>query len=84
MAEKLIATFGVLGIMIIVSQHFIFPVVLRSHELRKLPISERLKEFPCGALIPICIPPSLLTLVLGILNDLIVPFIIEYMVGSHL
>lgn len=46
-AEKMIATFGVLGIMIIVSQHYIWPVVLRTHELRQLPITDRLKEFPC-------------------------------------
>ncbi|RPB24507.1 hypothetical protein L211DRAFT_784775 [Terfezia boudieri ATCC MYA-4762] len=65
-AEKMIATFGVLGIMIITSQHYIWPVVLRSHELRQLPITDRLKEFP------------------WILNDLIVPFIIEYMMVWYL
>jgi len=52
--------------MITVSQHFIFPVVLRSHELRQLPISERLKEFP------------------WVLNDLLVPFMIEYMMVWYL
>ena len=46
-AEKLVATFGVLGIMIVVSQHYIYPVVVKCNEMRSLPIEARLKEFPC-------------------------------------
>ncbi|KAF8471264.1 MBOAT, membrane-bound O-acyltransferase family-domain-containing protein [Kalaharituber pfeilii] len=65
-AEKLIATFGVLGITIIVSQHYILPVVLKCHEIRTLPLTDRLKEFP------------------WILNELVVPFIIEYMMVWYL
>jgi sterol O-acyltransferase len=45
-AEKLAATFGVLGIMIVVSQHFIYPVVMHCHSLHSLPLSARLAEFP--------------------------------------
>jgi sterol O-acyltransferase len=45
-AEKLAATFGVLGIMIVVSQHFIYPVVMYCHSLHALPLSVRLVEFP--------------------------------------
>ncbi|KAI5807983.1 MBOAT, membrane-bound O-acyltransferase family-domain-containing protein [Peziza echinospora] len=65
-AEKLVATFGVLGIMIVVSQHYIYPVVVKCNEMRSLPIEDRLKEFP------------------WILNDLMVPFIIEYMMVWYL
>lgn len=45
-AEKTAATFGVLGIMIVVSQHFMYPVVIHCHSLRSLPLSARLAEFP--------------------------------------
>lgn len=44
--EKTTATFGVLGIMIVVSQHLILPVVLQTHALRLLPLSTRLQAFP--------------------------------------
>ncbi|PWW77188.1 hypothetical protein C7212DRAFT_362840 [Tuber magnatum] len=44
--EKTTATFGVLGIMIVVSQHLILPVVLQTHALRLLPLSSRLQAFP--------------------------------------
>ncbi|RPA99428.1 hypothetical protein L873DRAFT_1827987 [Choiromyces venosus 120613-1] len=44
--EKTTATFGVLGIMIVVSQHLILPVVLQTHTLRLLPLSTRLQSFP--------------------------------------
>jgi len=45
-AEKTAATFGVLGIMIVVSQHFMYPVVIYCHSLHSLPLSARLAEFP--------------------------------------
>ncbi|CUS12716.1 unnamed protein product [Tuber aestivum] len=44
--EKITATFGVLGVMIVVSQHLILPVVLQTHALRLLPLSSRLQAFP--------------------------------------
>ncbi|KAI5776822.1 MBOAT, membrane-bound O-acyltransferase family-domain-containing protein [Geopyxis carbonaria] len=45
-AEKAGATFGVLGIMIVVSQHWIYPVVMDCNALHALPMSARLSEFP--------------------------------------
>jgi sterol O-acyltransferase len=45
-AEKAAATFGVLGIMIVVSQHWMYPVVLYANSLHSLPLSARLAEFP--------------------------------------
>lgn len=45
-AEKLTAVFGVLGIMIIVSQHYMWPVVMRANEMSEWPIEERVKEIP--------------------------------------
>ncbi|TVY92455.1 Sterol O-acyltransferase [Lachnellula willkommii] len=62
-AEKAVAVFGILGIMNLVSQTFIYPVVVRTIEMKDagLPLQERLKEFP------------------WILSDLIFPFMMEYM-----
>lgn len=45
-AEKLMAVFGVLGIMIVVSQHYMWPVVMRANQMSDLPVGERLKEIP--------------------------------------
>ena len=45
-AEKTAATFGVLAIMVIVSQTWIYPVVMETLTLRALPLSQRLAEFP--------------------------------------
>lgn len=52
--------------MIIVSQHYILPVVIQCNEMRAWPIQARLREFP------------------WILNELVVPFIIEYMMVWYL
>ncbi|KAH8685930.1 MBOAT, membrane-bound O-acyltransferase family-domain-containing protein [Tricladium varicosporioides] len=62
-AEKAVAVFGVLGIMNLVSQTFIYPVVVRTIEMKDagMTIQERLREFP------------------WILSDLIFPFMMEYM-----
>lgn len=62
--EKTAATFGVLFIMILVSQAFIYPVVVRTVDMKNagLPLYERLEAFP------------------WILSDLIFPFMMEYMV----
>lgn len=45
-AEKVMAVFGVLGIMIVVSQHYMWPVVMRANQMSDLPVGERLKEIP--------------------------------------
>lgn len=45
-AEKTAATFGVLGIMVVISQHFIYPVVMVANALHTLPVRDRLFEFP--------------------------------------
>ncbi|TVY75987.1 Sterol O-acyltransferase [Lachnellula suecica] len=64
-AEKAVAVFGVLGIMNLVSQTFIYPVVVRTIEMKDagMPLAERLKVFP------------------WILSDLIFPFMMEYMMA---
>lgn len=45
-AEKTAATFGVLGLMVVISQHFIYPVVMDANALHALPLPARLAEFP--------------------------------------
>ncbi|KAK2625274.1 hypothetical protein QTJ16_005643 [Diplocarpon rosae] len=62
-AEKAVAVFGVLIIMNLVSQSFIYPVVIRTIEMKDagLSLKERLKVFP------------------WILSDLMFPFMTEYM-----
>lgn len=65
-AEKAIATFGILFIMMLISQTFIYPVVMKTVAMKDagMPLYARLVEFP------------------WILSDLIFPFMMEYMVGS--
>lgn len=65
-AEKAVAVLGILGIMNLVSQTFIYPVVVRTIEMKDAGMSlpERLREFP------------------WILSDLIFPFMMEYMMVS--
>ncbi|KAL5321793.1 hypothetical protein ACEPPN_009756 [Leptodophora sp. 'Broadleaf-Isolate-01'] len=62
-AEKVIAVFGVLTIMNLVSQSYIYPVVVRTIEMKDagMTLPERLKVFP------------------WILSDLMFPFMTEYM-----
>jgi len=62
--EKAIATFGVLFVMMLISQTFIYPVVVKTVEMKEsgMPLQERLEQFP------------------WILSDLIFPFMMEYMV----
>jgi sterol O-acyltransferase len=66
-AEKTVAVFGVLGIMNLVSQAFIYPVVVKTIEMKDggMSLQERLKVFP------------------WILSDLIFPFMMEYMMVSN-
>ena len=63
--EKTAATFGVIGVMIVVSQAFIYPVVITMLQMKEqgMPINERLKEFP------------------WILSDLLFPFMLEYLLA---
>ncbi|PMD44299.1 MBOAT family protein [Hyaloscypha variabilis F] len=62
-AEKTAAVFGVLAVMNLISQAFIYPVVVRTIEMKDggMLLQERLEEFP------------------WILSDLIFPFMMEYM-----
>jgi sterol O-acyltransferase len=62
-AEKLVATFGILLVMNLVSQAYIYPIVVKTIEMKDagVPLLERLKVFPM------------------ILSDLIFPFMLEYM-----
>jgi sterol O-acyltransferase len=65
-AEKTAAVFGVLAVMNLISQAFIYPVVVRTIEMKDagMLLQERLEEFP------------------WILSDLIFPFMMEYMMVS--
>ncbi|KAG9247710.1 MBOAT family protein [Calycina marina] len=67
-AEKSVAVVGILGIMNMVSQTFIYPVVVRTIELKTagLTIQQRLEQFP------------------WILSDLIFPFMMEYMMSWYI
>ncbi|KAI9048651.1 hypothetical protein LZ554_007482 [Drepanopeziza brunnea f. sp. 'monogermtubi'] len=62
-AEKTVAVLGILMIMNLVSQSFIYPVVVRTIEMKDagMPLKERLKVFP------------------WIISDLLFPFMTEYM-----
>ncbi|KAE9378053.1 hypothetical protein N431DRAFT_328731 [Stipitochalara longipes BDJ] len=62
-AEKTAAVFGVLAVMNLISQAFIYPVVVKTIEMKDagMLLQERLGEFP------------------WILSDLIFPFMMEYM-----
>lgn len=61
--EKTVAIFGVLLVMNLVSQAYIYPVVVKTIEMKDagMPLKERLMEFP------------------WIISDLIFPFMMEYM-----
>lgn len=66
-AEKVTAIFGILGIMNLVSQAFIYPVVIKTIEMKDVGMSfhERLQIFP------------------WILLDLMGPFMMEYLLVSR-
>ncbi|KAF4342718.1 sterol O-acyltransferase [Fusarium beomiforme] len=66
--EKFAAMFGVLFVMVQVSQHSIYPVVMKTVELKEngVPLTGRFQEFP------------------GILLDLIFPFMMEYLLVWYL
>ncbi|KAH8596388.1 MBOAT, membrane-bound O-acyltransferase family-domain-containing protein [Bisporella sp. PMI_857] len=67
-AEKSVAIVGILGIMNMVSQSFIYPVVVRTIDMKTtgFTFSQRLEEFP------------------WILSDLIFPFMMEYMMSWYI
>ncbi|KAK7744469.1 Sterol O-acyltransferase 2 (Sterol-ester synthase 2) [Cytospora paraplurivora] len=66
-AEKSAATFGVIFVMIMISQAFIYPVVMKTVAMKEsgMPIIERFLEFP------------------WLLSDLILPFMIEYILSWY-
>ncbi|KAJ0119110.1 MBOAT family protein [Diaporthe amygdali] len=67
-AEKAVATFGVIFVMMMVSQAFIYPVVMKTVHMKESGMSlvERFKEFP------------------WLLSDLIFPFMMEYLLTWYL
>lgn len=67
-AEKGVAIVGILGIMNLVSQSFIYPVVVKTLAMKEdgIPIQQRLEAFP------------------WILSDLIFPFMMEYMMTWYI
>ena len=66
-AEKTTATFGVIGVMIVVSTAYIYPIVLSIIEMKEkgVPLKERLKEFPWA------------------FSDLLFPFMMEYLLSWY-
>lgn len=67
-AEKTVATFGVLGVMIVISQAFIYPAVITCVNMKEqgMPLQQRLQEFP------------------WVLSDLLFPFMMEYLLAWYL
>ncbi|KAF3760512.1 MBOAT-domain-containing protein [Cryphonectria parasitica EP155] len=65
--EKAAATFGVIFVMIAVSQAFIYPVVMRTEAMKEtgMPLADRMKEFP------------------WMLSDLIFPLMMEYLLSWY-
>ncbi|KAJ9156711.1 O-acyltransferase [Pleurostoma richardsiae] len=66
-AEKAAATFGVIFVMIMLSQAFIYPVVMRTVAMKEagVPLPERFRAFP------------------WMLSDLIFPFMMEYLLAWY-
>ncbi|WYZ42038.1 hypothetical protein EsH8_V_000933 [Colletotrichum jinshuiense] len=67
-AEKTAATFGIIFVMIMVSQAFIYPVVMQTVAMKEvgMPLAERFRYFP------------------WMLSDLIFPFMMEYLMAWYL
>jgi sterol O-acyltransferase len=65
--EKCVAMVGILFVMVQVSQYSIYPMVMKTVEMKNngVPLVERLQEFP------------------GLLLDLIFPFMMEYLVSDN-
>lgn len=66
-AEKTTATFGVIGVMIVVSTAYIYPVCQSILQMKEdgIPLKERLKEFPWA------------------FSDLLFPFMMEYLLSWY-
>ncbi|KAK0615056.1 MBOAT, membrane-bound O-acyltransferase family-domain-containing protein [Bombardia bombarda] len=67
-AEKMAACFGVIFVMIMISQAFIYPVVMDTVRMKEvgMPLAERFQQFP------------------WMLSDLIFPFMMEYLLVWYL
>jgi sterol O-acyltransferase len=67
-AEKITACFGIIFVMIMISQAFIYPVVMQTVEMKKsnMALAERFQAFP------------------WMLSDLIFPFMMEYLLAWYL
>ncbi|KAK4239945.1 hypothetical protein C8A03DRAFT_42487 [Achaetomium macrosporum] len=67
-AEKAVACFGIIFVMIMISQAFIYPVVMQTVRMKEegVPLSGRFREFP------------------WMLLDLIFPFMMEYLLTWYL
>ncbi|KAK3682181.1 MBOAT, membrane-bound O-acyltransferase family-domain-containing protein [Podospora appendiculata] len=67
-AEKMAACFGVIFVMIMISQAFIYPVVVETVRLKEagMPLAERFQQFP------------------WMMSDLIFPFMMEYLLVWYL
>ncbi|KAK1982630.1 MBOAT family protein [Colletotrichum cereale] len=67
-AEKAAATFGIIFVMIMVSQAFIYPVVMQTLAMKEtgMPLAERVRYFP------------------WMLSDLVFPFLMEYLMAWYL
>ncbi|KAK2012691.1 MBOAT family protein, partial [Colletotrichum eremochloae] len=67
-AEKTAAMFGIIFVMIMVSQAFIYPVVMQTLAMKEtgMPLSERVRYFP------------------WMLSDLVFPFLMEYLMAWYL
>ncbi|KAJ5485339.1 hypothetical protein N7539_005327 [Penicillium diatomitis] len=65
LAEKVVATFATIMVMIVVSQYWIYPVVMRTVEMKEQgwTVQQRLHEFP------------------WVLSDLMFPFLMEYLLA---
>ncbi|CAG8929787.1 unnamed protein product [Penicillium salamii] len=66
-AEKIAATFGIIVVMIAVSQSWIYPVVVHTVQMKEhgLTVQQRLREFP------------------WVLSDLLFPFMMEYLLAFY-
>jgi sterol O-acyltransferase len=66
-AEKTAATFGVIGVMIVVSTAFIYPVVASAVQMKAdgMPLKDRVKEIP------------------WVFSDLLFPFFMEYILSWY-
>lgn len=66
-AEKTAATFGVLGVMLVVSQAYIYPAVMTTVHMKEsgMTLEERIQEFP------------------WILSELLFPFMMEYLLAWY-